>query len=90
MNYFPSNLLSGSPPPPPSLRQSEVYTVSVWFGMAGGRGVLSSVGDHILQGFNTLYLTNKIARPPQTKTFEGRGPQLDKHLPQSPFTGKFI
>jgi hypothetical protein len=37
-----------------------------------GVGVLSSVGDHILQEFKTLYLTRfrtyKIARPPQTKT----------------------
>ncbi len=45
-----------------------------------GVGVLSPVGDHILQVFNTLYLTRfrtyKIATPPQTKT--------DKHLPQSP------
>jgi hypothetical protein len=37
-----------------------------------GWGMLSPVGDHILQEFNTLYLTRfrtyKIARPPQTKT----------------------
>ncbi len=26
--------------------------------MAGGGGVLSCVGDHILQEFNTLFLTN--------------------------------
>ncbi len=26
---------------------------------------------------------------PQGKTQEGRGPQTDKHLPQSPFTGQF-
>ncbi len=43
--------------------------------------------------FNTLYLTNfrtyKIATPPQTKTWEGRGPPTDK-LPQSPFSGKFF
>ncbi len=55
--------------------------------------MLSPVGDHILQEFNTLYLsrfrTNKISRPPQTKG-EGRGPQTDKHLPQSPFTSKFL
>jgi hypothetical protein len=33
---------------------------------------LSPVGDHILEEFNTLYLTRlrtyNIARPPQTKT----------------------
>jgi hypothetical protein len=47
-----------------------VYTDSVWLG--GGGGLLSPVGDHILQEFNTLYLTRfktyKIARPSQTKT----------------------
>jgi hypothetical protein len=56
-------------------------------------GVLSPVGDHILQEFNTPYLnrfgTSKIAWPPQTKTSEVRGPQIDKHLSQSPFTGQF-
>ncbi len=34
--------------------------------------MLSLVGDHILQEFNTLYLTRfrvyKIAKPPQTNT----------------------
>ncbi len=41
--------------------------------------------------FCTLYLTRcrtyKIDRPPQTKTQEARGPQTDKHLPQSAFIG---
>jgi hypothetical protein len=59
-----------------------------------GVGVLSPVRDHILQEFNTLYLTRfrtyKIARPPQPKIWEGRGPQTAKHLPQSPFTGQFF
>jgi hypothetical protein len=50
--------------------------------------MLSPVGDHILQEFiNTQYLTRfrtyKIATPPQTKSLERRGPQTDKHLPQS-------
>jgi hypothetical protein len=51
-----------------SLCQGTVYTDSEWLG--GGDGVLSPVGDHILQEFNTLYLTRfgtyKIARPPHT------------------------
>ncbi len=34
-------------PPPPSLCQSTLYTDSVWLGR--GLGVLSCVGDHILQ-----------------------------------------
>ncbi len=68
---WPSNLLSGSSLAfPPSLCQSTVHTDSVWLG--GGEEVLSPVGDHILQVFNTLCLTifstYKIARPPQTKT----------------------
>jgi hypothetical protein len=53
--------------PHPSLCQSTVYKDNVWLG--GRRGVLSCVGDHILQELNTLYLTRfrtyKIARPPQ-------------------------
>jgi hypothetical protein len=44
---------------PPSsslpLCQSTGYTENVWMG--GGGGLLSTVGDHILQEFNTLYLT---------------------------------
>ena len=69
VNCCPSNLLSGSTLLPPSLCQSTVIqTVCGW----EGEGVLSSVGDHILQEFNILYLTRfrnyKIARPSQTKT----------------------
>jgi hypothetical protein len=57
---------------PPSQSRSTVRTDSVWLG--GGGEVLSCVGDHILQEFNTLFLTRfrirtyKIARPLQTKT----------------------
>ncbi len=39
--------------------------------------MMSCVGDHILQEFNTLFLTRfrtyKIARPPQIKHRRGRG-----------------
>jgi hypothetical protein len=69
-----------------------VYTDSVWLG--GDGRVLSCVGDHILQEFNTLFLTRfrtyNIALTPQTKTYERRGPQTDKHLPLSPFLGQFF
>jgi hypothetical protein len=55
---------------------------------------LIPVGDHILQEFKTLNLTRfrtyKIAKPPQTITQEGRGPQTDKYLPQSPFQVNFL
>ncbi len=44
------------------------------------------VGDHILQEFNTLFLTRfmtyKIVTPNKNIGREG----ADKHLPQSPFT----
>jgi hypothetical protein len=63
-----------------------------------GRGVggvkLCCVGDHILQEFNTLYLTRfrtyKIARLPQTKTVEGKGPQTDIHRSKVPIQVNFI
>ncbi len=38
----------------------------------------------------TRFRTYKIVPPPQTKTWEGRGPQIDKQLPPSTFTGKFL
>ncbi len=64
----------------PARCHSKVYTDSVWL---GGGGVFSCVVDHILQEFNILHLTRfrnyKIAIPPQTKNYEGRGPQTDKH-----------
>jgi hypothetical protein len=74
VNCCPSNLLSGlTLPPSPSLFHciivEYIQTVCV---AVRGLGVLSPVGDHILQEFNTLYLTRfrtfKIARPHQTKT----------------------
>jgi hypothetical protein len=56
--------------------------------------MLIAVGDHIMLELNTLYLTRfksyKIARPSQTKTWEGREPQTDRHLPQSPFSVQFF
>ncbi len=54
--------------PPPSQSERTVYTYSVWL---SGWGVLSCVVHHILQEFNTLFLTRfrtyKIATQPQTK-----------------------
>ncbi len=55
--------------------------------------MLSPLGDQILQEFNTLFLTEfrayKFARPPKKNVGE-EGPQTDKNLPQSPFTGQFL
>jgi hypothetical protein len=75
MIYCPSNLLSGSPSPPPKVKvHTVVYTYSVLLG-GGGAGMLSFVGDHILQEFNTLFLTRfrtyKIATPLQQKPRRG-------------------
>ncbi len=63
-----------APPPFPVLKYSINCTDSVWL---GGGGVLSCVGDHILQEFYTMYLTRlgtyKIALPPQTNPRRGGG-----------------
>ncbi len=60
--------------------------------MCNGGGGGRVYGEH-LQELCTVYLTRfrtyKTALPPQTKTWEGRGPQTDKHLPLSPFSGQF-
>jgi hypothetical protein len=73
-NCCPSNLLwFNSPPPPPpfSLCQSTVYRDSGW----ERAGVLSPVGDHILQEFNTLYLPDseptKLLDHPKQKSWRG-------------------
>jgi hypothetical protein len=94
VNCCPSNLLSGSTPPPPlpaSLCQSTaIQTVCGWEGV----GVLSPVGGHILQKCNTLYLTRfrtyKIAIPPQTKTQERRGPQQINTCRKVPFQDNLL
>ncbi len=76
----------------------KVYTASVWMG--GGRGVLSRVGDVILQEVYTLYVTRfrtntklltqyPYPPSPQDINLEGEGPQTENQLPQSPFAGNF-
>jgi hypothetical protein len=76
VNYCFYNLLSGSPPPPlpPSHCQRTVLqTVCGWEVV----GVLSCVGDHILQEFNTLFLTRfratKLLDHPKQKPRRGGG-----------------
>jgi hypothetical protein len=54
VNYCPSNLLCGSPPP--HLPKVKVQYVCGWVGFGGGV-VLSCVGDHILPEFNAVFLT---------------------------------
>ncbi len=57
-------------PNPPSQSKSTVYCIQIVCHLEAV-GVLNCVGDHILQEFNTLFLTvfktYKIATPPQTK-----------------------
>jgi hypothetical protein len=71
--------------------------LSVWLG--GDGGVLSCVGDHILQEFNTLFLTRfrtykkSLCHPKQKPRRGGGLRQINicrKHLSQSPFQGKFF
>ncbi len=59
-------------------------------GRGEGLGCVESIYSiNIVQELYTVYLTRfrtyKSALPPQTKTYEGRGPQTDKHLPPSTF-----
>ncbi len=58
-----------SPTPPPLPKVNVQYSVWLW---GGGGGMLSCIVDHILQEFNTLFLTRfrtyKITTPPQTKS----------------------
>jgi hypothetical protein len=66
VNCCPSafSLTSPTPPPPPKVNVHYIQTVC-------GCGVLSCVVDHILQEFNTLFLTRfrtyNIATPAETK-----------------------
>ncbi len=73
VNCCPSNLFSGSTLalyPPPCLKVHYTQIVCGWEEIGG-------VGDHILQEFNTLYLTRfspyKTDRPLQTKNLGGEG-----------------
>jgi hypothetical protein len=54
--------------PTPRVKVQHIETVCGWMGVGGRGGGLSPVGDHILQVFNSLYLTRfrtgKIARQP--------------------------
>ncbi len=89
VKYCPCNLLSGSPPPPPRVNKS----IYVFIQYVTGGGGIGLCGEYIqeLQTVNlTRYRTYKIALPSQTKIQAERGPQADKHLPPSPFTGQFL
>ncbi len=72
-------------PPPPSLCQTiqTVQTRQCVTGRGWGCWVLLETICCIFR-----FRTYKMARLPQTKNEEERGPQTDKHLPQNTFTNK--
>ncbi len=90
---LPLYLLSDLPPLyPASQSKHTIYTGSVWL---GGGGVLSCVVDHILQEFNTLFLTRfrtyKIAPPPHPKMTSVRcGPDRIELLGKPPASSAFL
>jgi hypothetical protein len=72
VNCCPStfSLTSPAPPPLPKVNVQYIYTYRRCVAVGGGGGgLLSCFVDHILQEFNTLFLTRfrtyKIATPPQ-------------------------
>ena len=88
VNQRPSNVLTGSPNPLPCVNKYKgMYLYSVWGG--GDRvvwraqtGVIHCVFDQI-PSLQNCFTTPK-------KTQERRGPQTDKHLLPSTFTGQFL
>jgi hypothetical protein len=83
---------SPTPPPFPKSQYSMyIQTVCNWEGV---REVVELCWRLYSAEFDTRFLTRfrtcKIATPPQTKTYEGRGPQTDKHLPRRLFTAQFF
>ncbi len=76
---------------PPSHSQRTLYTDSVWLGGVWGGGcwvVLETIFCRSLT--LCIWPDSEPTLSPQTKTWEGRGPQTDKHLPQSLFPGKLF
>jgi hypothetical protein len=68
--FYPSNLLTGSPPPLPCMNNySEVLFYTMCNREGGGRVVWRAYTGVIHCGFD------------QTKSRRGGGPQADKHLP---------
>ncbi len=91
---LPLYLLSGSPSPPipPSQSQHTVYTDSVW--LRGGRGCWVVLEIMFCRSLTLCFWPDsepkKLLHHPKQKPRRGGGPQTDKHLKQSPFTGQFL
>ncbi len=91
VNNCPSNLLSGSPPPP-KVKVQYIQTVCGWEGVGPGGALLSCAGDHI-PPYRSLPLcfwpdsepTTLLHYTTPNKNLGGEGAQTDKHLPLSPF-----
>jgi hypothetical protein len=56
--HFLSDLPHPSPPSQSKRTRRTVYIDSVWLWGVGRGGLFSCVVDHILQKFNTVFLTN--------------------------------
>ncbi len=92
VKYCPSNLLTGSPPPPVPVWISTgicIYTVCNR-GWRGSGCVESIYRSYTLCIWPDSKPTKLLYHPKQKTNKEGRGPQTDKHLPPSPFTGQYI
>jgi hypothetical protein len=92
VNYCISNLLSGSSPPPPF----PVSKYSIYGQWVPGRGwgcwvLLETIFCRSLTLFDHIQnLQNCYTTTPNKNLGGEGGPQRDKHLPQSPFTGNFF
>ncbi len=68
---------------------ARIHTVCNRWG-GGDQVVWRAYPGVIHLGYLARFWTYKIALPPQTKTWEGKGPQTDKHLPPITYTGQFL
>ncbi len=75
-------------PPLPCIKVQYIQTVCGLEGVGVVESCWRPYPAEVLHSVSEQIHTDKIARPPHTKTMERRGPQTDKHLPQSPCTGQ--
>ncbi len=96
VNYCPANLLSGSPPPPIPLSQSQstIYCTQTVCGFEGIGGCWVVLEAIFCRSLTVCFWPDseatKFLDHPKQKPRRGGGVQTDKHLPQSPFTGQFF
>jgi|LakMenEpi03Aug12_release.lakeMendotaPanAssembly.Ray.scaffolds.fasta_scaffold708868_1 hypothetical protein len=85
-NYCPSVLLSGSTSPLPKVKVQYIKTVCGWEGW----GVCYVVLETIFCRSLTLCFWPDYKISTLNKNLGGEGPQAEKHLRQSPFSGQFF